>query len=442
VPDAPPSPHRLTRALAGAPPAAFAAYAVTAAFTTYFCMYAYRKPFSVAVYAGQVDVLGVLLDAKVVLLTAQVLGYALSKFMGIKVISEMTPDRRAWAILGTIGASWAALLLFAVLPSPYNALAMFLNGIPLGMVWGLVFGFLEGRRLSEVLGAGLSASYIVASGAVKSVGKLLLDAGVSEAWMPFAAGGAFALPLGAAVWMLARLPPPTAEDEAARTRRAPMDGESRRAFLKAWGPGVLPLTVLYVLLTAYRDFRDNFARELWDGLGYGEAPAVFAAAELPIAAAVLVVLALLALISDNRRALIAVHLVMLSGTALVGLSTLAWQLGWIGPAAWMVSVGLGLYVAYVPYGCVLFDRLLSAVGAVGTAGFLIYMTDAFGYAGSVGLMLYKNLGQPALSWVEFFTAFSYATAVVCSGLYAVSLMWFAARTRPSALPQPGPTARG
>ncbi|MFO0000951.1 MAG: DUF5690 family protein, partial [bacterium] len=47
-------------------------------------MYAYRKPFSVAVYAGQVDVLGVLLDAKVVLLTAQVLGYALSKFMGIK----------------------------------------------------------------------------------------------------------------------------------------------------------------------------------------------------------------------------------------------------------------------------------------------------------------------------------------------------------------------
>jgi len=143
------------------------------------------------------------------------------------------------------------------------------------------------------------------------------------------------------------------------------------------------------------------------------------------------VLALLALISDNRRALIAVHVVMLSGTALVGLSTLAWQLGWIGPAAWMVAVGLGLYIAYVPYGCVLFDRMLSAVGAVGTAGFLIYMTDAFGYAGSVGLMLYKNLGQPSLSWVGFFTAFSYATAVICTVLYGVSLIWFAARTRPA-----------
>ena len=28
-------------------------------------------------------------------------------------------------------------------------------------------------------------------------------------------------------------------------------------------PGLLPLTLLYVLLTAYRDFRDNFAVEIW-----------------------------------------------------------------------------------------------------------------------------------------------------------------------------------
>ena len=78
----------------------------------------------------------------------------------------------------------------------------------------------------------------------------------------------------------------------------------------------------------------------------------------------------------------------------------------------MILVGTGLYLAYVPYGCVLFDRLIAAVGAVGTAGFLIYVTDAFGYLGSVTLLLYKNFGHADLSWLDFFIAFSYVTSAV------------------------------
>ena len=55
------------------------------------------------------------------------------------------------------GISW---LLFAIVPPPYNVIFLFTNGLPLGMVWGMVFGYLEGRRFTEVLGAGLSVSFI------------------------------------------------------------------------------------------------------------------------------------------------------------------------------------------------------------------------------------------------------------------------------------------
>ena len=55
-----------------------------------------------------------------------------------------------------------ALLLFALVPAPYNFGCLFLNGLPLGMVFGLVLSFLEGRRLTEALAAGLCASFIVA----------------------------------------------------------------------------------------------------------------------------------------------------------------------------------------------------------------------------------------------------------------------------------------
>ena len=114
---------------------------------------------------------------------------------------------------------------------------------------------------------------------------------------------------------------------------------------------------------------------------------------------------------------------------LIGVSTALWQAGMIPPAAWMICVGLGLYVGYVPYGCVLFDRLIAAVGSVATAGFLIYVTDAFGYLGSVALVLYKNFGQSDLSWLEFFVGFSWVTTVVCSVCFIISTVYFAVRTR-------------
>ena len=153
----------LTARLAKANGFIFSVYAITAAFCTYFCMYAFRKPFAAGTFEGDLALpfVAAPLALKTVYIISQVLGYCCSKFLGIKVISEMTAEKRAISILGVIGVAWGSLLLFAVVPAPYNALCLFINGLPLGMVWGLVFGFLEGRKLSEVLGAGLSASYIL-----------------------------------------------------------------------------------------------------------------------------------------------------------------------------------------------------------------------------------------------------------------------------------------
>ncbi|MEZ4448247.1 MAG: DUF5690 family protein [Nannocystaceae bacterium] len=422
---------RVTRWLRGAEPEVFAAVAIAAAFSAYFCMYAFRKPFTAVPWSGAVDLgrLGAL-DLKSAYLIAQVLGYCASKFLGIKVISEMSGRRRGQAILALIAVAELALVGFALTPPPYAGLWLIVNGLPLGMVWGLVFGFLEGRRLSEVLGAGLSASYIVASGFVKTVGRWVLGAGVPEVWMPALVGLAFTPLLVAAVWTLRQLPPPTAEDEALRTRRAPMDGHERRAFFSRYAPGLVALTGLYVLLTAFRDFRDNFAPEIWDALGYHETPSVMTTVEIPIAFGVLVSLALIMRIRDNREALLYVHRIMAAGALLIVVATALWQLGVLPPLVWMMAVGLGLYMGYVPFGCVLFDRLIAAVGLVGTAGFMIYVTDAFGYLGSVGLLLYKNFAHRELPWLDFFVGAAYATGGIGALCFLASRMYFARRTRP------------
>ena len=412
-----------------ASPGLFALYAVAMAFTTYFAMYSFRKPFAAAHFEGETFWV---LDLKSALIISQLFGYALSKFLGIKFNSEMRPNQRAWALVFLIVWAELALLVFAVAPPAGKVIALFLNGLPLGTVWGVVFSFLEGRRTSEILGAGLSCAYVVASGAVKSIGKVLLDHGISEAWMPATTGLLFLPVFLAAVYGLSLIPPPSPEDVAARTVREPMNTAERRQFLKRFLPGLLLLVLVYFFLTAYRDFRDNYAAEIWADLGLGDQASKFTVTELPIALSVMLVLGLLYLVKDNRRGLFLTYVIMATGAVLVGLGTLLFDAGVIGPTVWMVLVGLGLYLGYVPYGCVLFDRTIAALGIVATAVFLIYFSDAVAYGGSVGVVLYKNLGQANISKLQFFRVFSYATSGICLVSLAISGRYFLRRARSAA----------
>ena len=416
---------RLRRALERANPIVFTLVAGLAGFSAYFSMYAFRKPFAAATFDA-VPGWHFVLDYKVALVVAQVLGYAISKLIGIKFVSEIAPARRGWAILSLIGLAWLALIAFAVIPAPWNVAAMVLNGLPLGMIWGLVFGYMEGRRVSEVLGAILCSSFIVSSGLVKSLGAWLVQsAHVDRFWMP-AVAGAVVLPLlFLSVWVLSALPAPSAGDEAERVKRAPMSAAERRVFLTAYAPGIVLLVASYILLTAFRDFRDNFAAEIWKALGYAKAASDFTASELPVGAASLVALALLMAVRDNRRALLAVHAIMITGYLLLGGATWAFQAHLLAPLPWMILVGAGLYLAYTPFNAVLFDRLIAFSGRVATAGFLIYVADASGYMGSVALLLWRNFGAIRMDWLQFFILSAYATSIIGGVFSTLAAIYFA-----------------
>ncbi|MGZ6019389.1 MAG: DUF5690 family protein [Phenylobacterium sp.] len=423
----------LRERLARANPIVFTAVAGLAGFCAYFSMYAFRKPFSAATFEAVPGWIFTL-DYKIALVLAQVAGYALSKLIGIKVVSELSPARRGAAILLLIGLSWLALVGFAVIPAPWNVAALFLNGLPLGMIWGLVFGYMEGRRVSEALGAILCASFILSSGIVKSVGAWLMNsAHVDRFWMPAAAGAVFFPLLLVSVWLLGQLPPPSPADEAQRVRRAPMNGAERRAFLAVYWPGVTLLTAAYILLTAFRDFRDNFAAEVWTALGYGHESGVFTQSELPVAAISLVALAAIMAVRDNLKALLVIHAIVVAGFLLLGVSAWAFEAHLISPLAFMIAAGAGLYMAYTPFNAMLFDRLVAFSGRVATAGFLIYVADASGYLGSAALLVWRNFGALKMDWLRFFILSAYATSAVGAVLTALAAVYFFRRGRPANL---------
>ena len=397
--------HRLEKAS----PAWFSAYSMIAAFAAYFCMYAFRKPFAALSYEGQTVWAGAL-GLKTALVTSPIIGSMISKYLGVKLCSELDRNCRGRWLVSLIVIAELALLLFAVVPARYKMAAIFLNGLPLGMVWGIVVSYLEGRCVSELLLAGLSCSFIVASGVVKDIGRsLVTDGWVAPEWMPVSTGLLFLPAFVLSIWLLEQMPVPTAGDEVARAKRTPMGWPERKAFLMKFLPGLVPLLVFYLLLTAFRDFRDNYGVELFRSLGLGDKPALFSQTEIPVAVLVVLSMAGLALIRNNRQALLGVFGVMITGSALLVGATLLLDAGLIGGIGWMFLVGLGSYLAYVPFGSVLFDRVMAHTRATGNAVFAIYIADSLGYTGSVALQLVKDLGAAESGHLEFFRIYCYAT---------------------------------
>lgn len=402
--------------------------AAFAAFGVYFCMYGFRKPFTVASFEG-LSYFGV--DYKILIIIAQAVGYFISKFIGIKFISELKPQKRLTYLFVFIAIAELALLGFAAVPAPYNIICMFINGIPLGMIWGIVFSYIEGRKTTEIIGLFLCSSFVVSSGFTKSVGKFLMDTfPISEFWMPFSAGLVFIIPLILFGVLLEKIPQPSEEDILLKNKRQPLNGTERKALIQQFFIPIVCIIFLYISLTVLRDFRDNFNREIWDGMHFSFDSSIFTLTEIPIAVMVLVILSFMVKVKNNTKAFAYYHYILFAGILTVGFSTYLFQQGSLSPFLWMTISGFGMYICYIPFNGIYFDRMIAAFEIKGNVGFLIYIVDSFGYLGSVLILLYKNFGSAQTSWLHFYINLNYIITVTVFILSVIVFLAFRNKSKP------------
>lgn len=300
----------------------------------------------------------------------------------------MKPAQRIKMLLALIFFAELMLLLFGVIPRPWNILCLLLNGLSLGIVFGLVLGFMEGRRNTEALIAGLCASFIISDGVSKSVGKMLLDESVSENWMPFLAGMLFLVPTLVFISMLSYVQPPSHDDVTNRSARVPMSAQARWSFFQKYGPGLVGVIIVYLLATLLRSMRADFAPELWKGLGYKQTPAVFTLSELFVSFGVIIVSGLAIFMLNHYKAFRFSLLTSLGGFIILILSVWGLRFG-LSKFAFMVLVGFGVYIPYVAVHTTVFERLIAVTKERANIGFLMYVADSVGYTGYVFLMLFR-----------------------------------------------------
>ena len=397
-----------------------AAHASLFIFLMYTCAYAFRKPFTVGLYEGE-SILG--FDAKVIYVLAEIIGYACSKFIGVRILPGMKPNQRMLYAIGLMSVSEVALLGFAVLPIPLKVVSILISGLPLGMMWGILFSYIEGRRISELINVGLSVALIVSSGIVKTVGQFVLDTfAVSEYWMPAVTGLLCYPVMLVCSYMLTQIPEPDEKDKAERSERLPMTKQEQKDFFRRFTGGIISLVVFYGALTVFREIRDSFAADVWKELGLVDS-FIFTKTEIPIAFFVLFMMTMIVFVRSNRTARNIMYVIATLGCMLLILSTWMYTHSQISAVNWMILSGLGMYMGYIPF-TYLIERLIASIKVVSTAVFLMYLADSFGYLGTTAVFLVKNFANLEISWVNMLIYTAYVVGFVALVSIVLTFWYF------------------
>ncbi len=129
------------------------------------------------------------------------------------------------------------------------------------------------------------------------------------------------------------------------------------------------------------------------------------------------------------KAFIINHVLIIVGFLTVGVATWLFQSEQISANLWMVLTGIGGYMGYIPFNCILFERLIATFKYISNAGFLIYVADAFGYLAAVGIMFYQAFFTSTTTWTGFFIQISWIMVVLGVMLTCGSLAYFINKKR-------------
>lgn len=407
--------------------ALFILWAGGAALLSYSLVYALRKPFTAATFDG-LDFFG--MDYKTATSIIQISGYFISKLIGIKVISELKKENRLKFIIFSVAIAELSLVLFGLLPQPFNVFALFFNGLSLGCMWGVIFSFLEGRRVTDLLASLMGLSIAISSGTAKSVGLFVMDSlHVSEFWMP-AFIGAIAFPLLSLLgWLMTRMPQPTAADKALRAERVTLDSRARLGIFKSFMPVLLMLFFANLFITVLQDIKEDFLVKILDVETAGLSSWAFAKVDATVTLIILFVFGLMSAVRSNIRVLCLLLMLVTCGTLTLSYIAFNYDELRIPPMTWLFLQSLSLYTIYLSFQTLFFERFIACFRIRGNVGFFIITLDFIGYTGTVVVLIFKEFFNPDINWLDFYNLMSGYVGIICSVAFLCSAVYLIQRYR-------------
>lgn len=386
-----------------------------AALLSYSLVYALRKPYTAASFEG-LTLFGT--DYKVAVTTIQILGYVIAKFFGIKLISELKRENRFRFFVTSAIMAEVALIGFGVLSAPYNAAAMFFNGLSLGCMWGVIFSFIEGRKVTDMLASLLGVSMVFSSGIAKSFGLFAMnELNIDQFWMPAVIGGV-ALPLLVLMgYLLKRLPSPTQEDIELRNERVVLDSEGRKRLFMSFAPILTLLFIGNFMLLVLRDIKEDFLVLILDMSN--QSSWLFAQVDTIVTLAILALFSAFVFFRSNIKTLMCLMGIVILSCITMAYVSFNYKALDLQPVVWLFIESLCLYIAYLTFQTIFFDRFIACFRIKGNVGFFIAIIDFIGYMGTVTLLSTKEFLNFDMEWFDMFNHMAFFVGAVCAVLFTI-----------------------
>lgn len=225
-------------------------------------------------------------------------------------------------------------------------------------------------------------------------------------------------------WSLNKLPQPTDEDRALRSERVTLNGEQRRQLFKSYMPLLIMLFFANLFITILRDIKEDFLVNIIDVSTISSW--LFAQVDGMVTLIILGIFAMMSLINSNYRVL----QVLGYGYWWSGhnqLSAFNYDALQLPTLYWLFLQSLSLYIVYLSFQTLFFERFIACFKIKGNVGFFIATIDFIGYTGTVCVLLFKEFCSPDINWMEFYNQFSGWVGIVCSIAFIGSVIYLMQR---------------
>ena len=101
----------------------------------------------------------------------------------------------------------------------------------------------------------------------------------------------------------------------------------------------------------------------------------------------------------------------------------------LDPVTWLYAQSLCLYLAYLTFQTLFFDRFIACFHIKGNVGFFIAVIDFIGYLGTVSLLSTKELLNFDMEWFALYNHLACGVGAACTILFSTAAVFIYRRYR-------------
>lgn len=161
----------------------------------------------------------------------------------------------------------------------------------------------------------------------------------------------------------------------------------------------------------------------------GHSPWLFARVDSIVTLLILTIFGLLVFVRSHIRALSILYGLIIA--SMLAMMVVSFGQDWLrlSVVSWLFLQSFCLYIAYLTFQTVFFDRFIACFKIRGNVGFFIVLTDFLGYTGTVVVLVLKEVVGLELDWASFYNGLAGCVGGICCVLFVASYVYLRQRYR-------------